>query len=440
MTTPAVSINETFSTSGTSFSKYLNYPVDTYPWSGYYLSRFRSRPESVSNPVRADGTRAPSNWAHRWAVRSSNVISFDHVLSNMVREWGSRRGYYLQSSAADSGGCVASAWMNSGSSSGFPLSVDNRAKTKVLKKMLAAPQKRSGISGANFGESLAELRETAGLVTGVATSLVRTTGGLGKILGPNSPEIGDFLRRFENKTREEAIDIARTIAGRRGADIIGYWLGYQFGVKPLVGDIDASSRLLSDLVNRDGTDGGFKFTVRAGDEEIESGWEEILTDIPSVKAHMHYSLVSKAHYSLTVGCPNPRAALYESLGLSNPYSTAWNVMRFSWLCDYLLDVGSWLESMTPALNQYRNFQLLEGTKTWYQYSATDDTKWSKGTGQPSSLPSGVAGFIGGGRLVREVLSSFPIPAVFPSFRKSVNVSQMANALSALTVLVGKRKQ
>lgn len=340
-------------------------------------------------------------------------------------------------------------WLDPTNPAIFPLLVESEAKVRLYNKVLKG---RTGDGGVNLGESLAELRETIGFVKSLAT---RTGKALSDLEGANRTlmdslfgneatlraqgrRVVRFLKRFDNMPAREAVSRARDYAGKRGAGVVSDWLGYQFGLRPLLGDIEFSSKELSRLVVRDRAENGYTMVCRAGAQRIEDLETEAPCPFFGVKLRMRHSILTRVHYSVRVGYPIPSAARYEALGLSNPYSTLYNVTRLSWLVDYAVGIGDWLESLTPALNGFVNQQFIEGSCSRIQSGYLDSLEgiavapWTVSKFHVPELRQAA------GRFERTVLSSWPIPPVLPPIRRSIGLKQMANAVSALAVLAGKR--
>lgn len=116
------------------------------------------------------------------------------------------------------------------------------------------------------------------------------------------------------------------------------WLEYHFGWAPLLDDISgAISVLKSDPPS---------FSVRTGGRESASSahWTG---DSLSWSWKLRYE--AKARIGATVFVSNANFALANQLGLINPASVAWEVVPFSFLVDWFIPVGKFLESWTDLL-------------------------------------------------------------------------------------------
>lgn len=310
----------------------------------------------------------------------------------------------------------------------FPLGVDQRARTNLMLKVAKGE--------ADLGETLAELKEVAGMATSLGSRTIGAVASISALAKMRKKDVVSLLKRVDRMPRDEAIRKARALAGRAGNQVVSDWLGYQWGVKPLCQDIMLASKELSTLVTRDRATLGYRETIRAGAGSIE----EILTDWPHPSTYMHtvvrHMLQSGQHYSITVGYPIPDAMRWEQLGLQNPLATGWNIIRLSQLVDYVLGVGDWLGSLTPVMNGYENQQFIEGSVSRIQRMVMDGFESEANSGwklQITGTPHRAAWQ--GGKFERTVLSTWPSPPSLPQPKKKIGLTQMANTLSVLSQLI-----
>lgn len=428
MTTPSQNVHVTTLGNGTYETKAPSGPWETRSWYGPAVHlQVWERPESVNNPMRTDGSRAPSGFDTRWLLVNSPYVTYEARFSDNFEIRGTSPALLLNI-PAEYMFLPGAAWATGDGI--FPLSIDQRARTKLFNKVLKGE--------ANFGESLGELRETMGLVSSLATRTGVAFQGICNAANMRKKDVSSLFKRLEGMSRKEATQRARDFAGRRGADAVSDWLGYQWGVKPLMSDIDSTSKELSRLVLRDRPTVGYREVIRGGAGLVEEEFDYLVehTPVPWTRTRCQFGIQVGAHYSVTVGYPIPDAMRYEQLGLANPVSTAWNLMRFTQLVDYAVGVGSWLESLTPVMNGYENQQFIEGSLSRIQRSVL--TGYDFELSFPGSFTKLVQkrGAWQGGRFERIVLSGWPVPAALPQLKKRIGLTQMANSLSALTVLVG----
>lgn len=392
----------------------------TGPYDGWET---RFRPVSINNPVRVDGTRAPSGFSHRWSLFSGcvNQVKLESLDGIFVLN-GSIPVFIM----TDTNVFPVSLWL--GLAANFPLGVDQRARTKFMLKL--------GKGESDFGETLAELREVAGMATSLGSRIIGAVASISAAVKMRRTDVVSLIRRVDRLPRAEAIRRARLMAGKAGNQVISDWLGYQWGIKPLCEDIRLSSKELSRLVIRDRATLGYRETIRGGASEIEELFTPWNSPSAYMKSRVRHMVETGQHYSITVGYPIPDAMRWEQLGLQNPLATGWNIIRLSQLVDYAVGVGDWLTSLTPVLNGYQNQQFIEGSVSRVQRIVMDGYElepvagWKLTKGQTSGRAAWQ-----GGRFERTVLSTWPTPALLPQPKKRIGLTQMANTLSVLSQLI-----
>jgi hypothetical protein len=123
----------------------------------------------------------------------------------------------------------------------------------------------------------------------------------------------------------------------------------------------------------------------------------------------------------------------SALGITNPLLIAWEVVPYSFVVDWVLPVGTWLESLDALLG--------------YQSAWTSITTYNLATwrewGRSKDYPNGtfVHNDFNGDRKLLEVVRGaslgVPIPA-FPRFKDPWSLGHMANGLSLLAQSFGRR--
>lgn len=197
-----------------------------------------------------------------------------------------------------------------------------------------------------------------------------------------------------NRFRDEKIPLPDRI--RRGSqDLSNLWLEYHFGWAPLLDDIHGACDVLKSNppAQRVRTTGKKeqKTVVVAG----QYAWSTNGT----------YKV--KASIGAEVYISNTNLALANQLGLVNPASIAWEIVPFSFLVDWFIPVGKFLESWTDMLGytvRYPYNTLLReatGTQEYKQSSASQGATCSA-VGMIRAL--GVPPF----RLVRPPFNGFSV--------------------------------
>jgi hypothetical protein len=120
-------------------------------------------------------------------------------------------------------------------------------------------------------------------------------------------------------------------------DLSNLWLEYHFGWAPLVDDIGTAIRVLASnppaqLVRATGSARASIYDIKG-----QSSWSTIV------------DLRVGACIGAEVYIQNSNLALANQLGLVNPATVAWELVPFSFLVDWFIPVGKFLESWTDML-------------------------------------------------------------------------------------------
>lgn len=193
-----------------------------------------------------------------------------------------------------------------------------------------------------LGTFFAEWRESFGMVANRAIGLRRAYSSLRR---------GDF-RRF---LRELSVSPKRKHRGKvRNSlnEVSGLWLEYWFGWAPSVADIYGSLQQLSEpLPSGIRYQGSAKDSRVSGFRKDEGSW-----GINVNECHNTFRVRVGGRFSLV----NPNLYLASQMGLINPAAIAWEVVPFSFMVDWVVDVSSFIESFT-------DFAGLEVSQTYHNF-------------------------------------------------------------------------
>lgn len=196
--------------------------------------------------------------------------------------------------------------------------------------------------GVNIAQMLGEYKQTASLFSELAPDLVRLT----KAFVTKSPRL-----LFGNKKLHQ---------------VSGHVLKYQYGARPLVQDMHDSlaalrRRLLDDVYYQERV--AFK-------RSLETGWTQIAT-IPYPNnlyvENLAYRVSGFVQGHVYGRVKMDRSLLFNSLGtfgLTNPASLAWELLPWSFVVDWFVNVGNVLASMDNTLF-YSDFRWYVASTQYY---------------------------------------------------------------------------
>jgi len=229
------------------------------------------------------------------------------------------------------------------------LSTDVNTALKATALAKANSRFRSKVKGAEsaLGADLAERKQSSNMIKSRSLQLLkfslqilrRDFGGAAKTLGVKKPK---SLRSF-------------------GADLSGIWLEYSYGWKPLIADIGDAVQILQKPAPAEHCVG--RATVR-----------ESVTTFKANPPNWHtlsYDRVYHAEVAADVYVSNQTVWMANQLGFTNPLSVAWEVVPFSFVVDWFIPVGKFLQSLNDYaglgfLNpRYTEYGTFVRTDAWY---------------------------------------------------------------------------
>lgn len=209
------------------------------------------------------------------------------------------------------------------------------------------------------------------------------------------------------------------------------WLETQYAVKPLVQDAFGAIDKLNKLER---SPNAYFFVTKKSAEENWSGDRDDLgfcyaggaADAPLV---VNYREVDRAHTSLVYRLRNPLTRELANLGITNPLSTAYELMTFSFVLDWAVPVGDYLNLLDADFG----WDFLTGSTMLSQRSNGSGRFFKRGSSlvvEPYSGPVEQIRF-DNFAMFREVHHTSPWP-VYPTIRNPLsNSTRVSSALALL---------
>lgn len=392
-------------------------------------------PETSIGELRPDGTRPMMPWQHDFVhvgcapvsgVRDGGWFSVEGDW-NPWPYWGGSGEQPFPADLLDDllSGLDSRLWY-----------IEQVAKTKVLNKL--SQQKLQ------LGVTMLEMRQTAEMTTELAR---RITLGLAKafdLSGSRASSNRAAAKRVENLTRRalrgdkvakrrlEEIEKASRPDLRAETDVLNRasnaWMEYAFGIKPLYYDMVGVGDALIEHVFIDKK--SFLVSAKAGHTYDTLATQYIGTLAPGDNCDAVLQKSASVHYTVVYEMPVREGLDWRAVtGLDNPGSTAWELVRASWLIDYVFNVGDLLQSMTAS----KGLIFREGCKSTIQRSSLVEYVLQDPSSYKGSMP---AGHLLAGKFSREVLASGVTPGVVPQIKTQLGLIQMGQALFALANWLG----
>lgn len=202
----------------------------------------------------------------------------------------------------------------------------------------------------NAAQFLGERKQTAELLASTATRIAQASRAL------KNADFRTFRRALSltgTETRTLVQSWNRVAATPRSKRVASHWLEYVYGWKPLLQDVYDATELLADKINRTVEPEGVvmasaKSSRRYGRRELQA--LGCYDEMASYEGKANVKL--KAHYRLD----SVSRSLLAQTGITNPALLAWELMPYSFVVDWFVPVGTYLESLTA----FDGFDLVTG--------------------------------------------------------------------------------
>lgn len=261
----------------------------------------------------------------------------------------------------------------------------------------------------------------------------KVRGGLD--LGVTLAEIGQTARMLKSlnhvtKLAHIAKRSWRTrtpIGGLR--DVANGWLAWQYGwrqaLQDVFGILDESQRVVINKLEH--------FTASASHRRtgITQRIKVPISDIPETPFDRVFNEFTKCKFGISLEIPNQDLARWTSL---NPVSLGWELIPYSFVVDWFIDVGGYLRNMETALLYGTRFKNGYSSEL-YHYDCIDTCRHyeisaAKNNTDHDTIVSKVSGTMYDSRFYRTRLSSYPFPRT-PTFSVDLGGSRILSAASLL---------
>lgn len=256
----------------------------------------------------------------------------------------------------------------------------------------------------DLGTAWAERGKTADLVRGVATTGV---------------EALNAIRKKDGRGLLNALGLDH--AGARGRGVVDAYLAYHYGMKPLLQDVAGAVQALTRLP-------GEQWAVRCVGRQSSTKVKKGQYGTNSLLSFYCSSQFSDRANAVVTAIPRPLSRgddMRWALGLDNPLGTAWELMPYSFVVDWITPVGDWLS----ALNSFKYY-------TGWQGCYTQIVRELCTFGGSSHVISGIdcrslmdPGLYSASHMIRSVTNGLPLVGL--PVKDPTSLDHMAKALALL---------
>jgi len=202
------------------------------------------------------------------------------------------------------------------------------------------------------------------------------------------------------------------------------WLELQYGWLPLLSDIHGGIQVANDLLSKAEHHSYAKrqLTTDLWTYGLTSGGPSTWVD-PQIKTWGETSVDVRYNFRVS----NSNIAFLNSLGVLNPLYTVWVAIPFSFLVDWFLPVGDWLQSLSSTLGlQFIDGYVTQRSWGYAEVSASKVNLPNKKLEFGSTTAS--AGLC---RITRDALTVWPWPVPYLRFPFSSD-KRVANAIALIS--------
>lgn len=266
----------------------------------------------------------------------------------------------------------------------------------------------------NAAVALAEGKETVNMVASNTVLILKAIAALKRKQFKQAALILAGARRLSRKNRRRLRNHRfREKYSANGLDILSNrWLELQYGWLPLISDIKAAVDLFTKLQKPDRRP---LYSVQRN-----LNWSESIEgEIPNgtYSGRINRSMKMKIFYTIT----DYNRVIQSQLGLTNPLLILWEKRPFSFVVDWLVPIGPWLDSLTAT----------QGTSFFSgYYTVFEETNVRVQYDRRSSLQaSSCSQDVTKRAYVRYPLKRFPLSV--PYFKNPFSTGHVKNALALL---------
>lgn len=261
----------------------------------------------------------------------------------------------------------------------------------------------------NAAQALAEAGQTASLIGSTISRLARAIAALRrgniikaiKTIGPNSPK-----------------GVAQDV------------LAFQYGVRPLISDIDGALKKLAEAENLE-----FDVIATATKEVPLQTFTQSLTTGPRHTNRLSKKAIVTVRYKARLRISNQKLREAATLGFTNPANILWELTPWSFVVDWLIPIGNWLQSLSAfdgvtVVSWHKTYSVKQSLTFTRVFGGTDDDgfNWAPVT----------CGWTKDNIQIQRIVGSGQLPkAPRPRIKNPFSTEHVINAIALLTSLKGK---
>jgi len=280
---------------------------------------------------------------------------------------------------------------------------------------------------ANMAQNIAQYRQTTNMIALAATRISGSMFALRKGQFSRAANILVEGRPADNRIRKGIPSRSKSLANN--------WLELQYGWKPILSDVQQSMQGLANyMVGSTSSQAvkGVANLVRENSLPISGPVDGAKPPVGVVK----YSSQWTCRYGVEYRTTNHQLSYLSQLGFTNPVNLLWEIIPYSFVVDWFIPIGPYLESMSAP----HGLEFLRGYKTLFgrRYISASSGYGGKMPGAlTSEFRCSGEKFETSVILDRSKLSAWPVQS-FPTFKNPFSTTHALNAIALLRQAFGRR--
>jgi hypothetical protein len=262
----------------------------------------------------------------------------------------------------------------------------------------------------NLGVAFAERNATARLLGDTAINIAKSF---------------TYLKKGHVRKAMNQLGISSKSHQPRGSNVPRQWLQLQYGWKPLLSDVYGACEALSKR-----NKGDWRVTAKgrvSQERSFKFTWTGFRSGTGEAK------VMNGAFCRIDALPRNELLISLASIGVTNPLLIGWELVPFSFVVDWALPIGGWLESLDALLGYESAY-----TSTTQLVRAEWHTRGGSGSESGYLVKNDYTGEKRVVVLTRVASSGVPLPQ-FPRIKNPASLGHMANGLSLLAAAFKTRR-
>lgn len=293
---------------------------------------------------------------------------------------------------------------------------------EVDRKALSRMQTKVARASVNLAQAFAERKQAVDMISKRAWQLANLA------LDIRHGRFRDASRRIAQATGLDRPRGALLPNGRKAArEFASNWLEYQYGWRPLLSDIYGSCEAIARTYHERRP----AIVTGSASEDHDILFEPGFTWYGSGFTAQQYwngRITDRCRYTVQFAEDEPLATALASTGVTNPLLLGWELLPYSFVVDWFLPVGNYLQQLEYA----RGLRFLRGSKTRYRSGKASGISRLTYPGAGQEHSSFVFNVSWNTLQVnRTVLTGWPYQD-FPVFQPSLGVTRVLNATALIT--------